>query len=223
MSRYPGNLATMGWIGFLGVLSALIGAWHFFLALFRPGPLKRFQRLVVGLIFSLLATLALGLATVLRSFEAFAGSRPVARVQCRWVGEKTFELQWTALRDGELVEPLTIQLKGNQWSVSGGIVKWHPWLTALGLPSYHKVTRLSGRYALIEEETAAPPTAVELNGGVDRWWEWLYRVDPYLPFIEAAYGSAAFLYVNPVLEYQVDVTPSGYLIRSLRKSLPLRR
>lgn len=213
----------MWWIGLLGVVSALIGGWHLVLALFRPGPLRRVRRSVVGLVFSLIATLSLGLVAALRSFEAFASSRPVARVQCRWVGEKTFELQWTALRDGEPQAPLIVRLKGDQWSVSGGIVKWHPWLTALALPSYHKVTRLSGRYASVREETATTPTAVELNGGFDRLWEWFYRLDPYLPFVEAAYGSTAFLYVNPALEYQVDVAPSGYLIRSLRKSLRPRR
>ena len=206
----------MGWILLLGILSALVGAWHLGLALCRPGLLLRLRRVVTGLIFSALATLSLGLVAALRSFEAFAGSRPVGPVSCRWVGENTFDLQWTALRDGGSQEPLTIRLKGDQWSVSGGIVKWHPWLTALGVPSYQKITRISGRYASLQEEIAQPPTAVELNGGVDRFWEWLYRLDPYLPFVEAVYGSAAFLSVNPALDYQVEVAPSGYLIRSER-------
>lgn len=207
----------MGWLALLGILSGLGGAWQLRLALCRPGLLLRLRRVIVGLVFGALAALSLGLAVALRSFEAFAGSRPVGRVSCRWVGENTFDLQWTALQDGRPQESRTFRLKGDQWSVSGGIVKWHPWLTALGVPSYQKVTRLSGRYASIQQETAQPPTAVELNGGVDRWWKWLYRLDPYLPFVEAVYGSAAFLSVNPALDSQVEATPSGYLIRHVRR------
>lgn len=207
----------MQWVVVLGIVSGLVGAWQLGLALYRPGLVARLRRLVVGLLVGALAALSLGLVAALRSFEAFAGSRPVGRVSCRWVGENTFDLQWTALRHGEPQQPLTFRLKGDQWSVSGGIVKWHPWLTALGVPSYQKVTRISGRYASVQEERAHPPTAVELNGGVDQWWEWLYRLDPILPFVEAVYGSAVFLHVSPALDYQVEVTPSGYLIRQVRR------
>ena len=210
----------MGWLTLLGSVSALVGAWQLGLALSRPGLLGRLRRLVMGLTFGLVATLSLGLVVALRSFEAFAASHPVALVECRWVGEKTFDLQWIVLHEGTPQEPLTIRLKGDQWSVSGGIVKWHPWLTALGMPSYQKVTRISGRYAAVQEEIAHLPTAVELNGGFDRVWEWLYRLDPYLPFVEAAYGSAAFLSVNPAVVHQVDVAPSGYLIRHTRRPPP---
>lgn len=207
----------MGWLALLGILTGLVGAWQLRLALVRPGLLVRLRRAVAGLVFGALAALSLGLVVALRSFEAFAASRPVARVQCRWVGERTFDLRWIALQDGSPQAPRTFRLNGDQWSVSGGIVKWHPWLTALGVPSYQKVTRISGRYASLQEEIAQPPTAVELNGGVDRWWKWLYRLDPYLPFVEAVYGSAAFLSVNPTLDAQVEATPSGYLIRQVRR------
>lgn len=208
----------VGWIGlgFAGV--GIILGW---LALTRGGWLARAQRLILSLGCLAVAGLCLGLRWALHSFEAFARSTPVAEVHCRWVGPKEFELSYVKLGPADRSQPRLFRLRGDQWSLSGGVVKWHPWLAAMGLPSYHRPSRISGRFSRIEEETAAPPTAYELEEGFDRVWQWWYRLDPVVPFVQAVYGSAAFTFVNPAMRYIVEVTPSGYFIlqepdRSLR-------
>ena len=104
-------------------------------------------------------------------------------------------------------------MRGNQWSISGGIVKWHPWLTAMGLKSYQRPLRLSGQFADLERQRTNFPTVHPLASQTDWVWEWLYRLDPYLPFVEAVYGSAAYAYVEPGVIQEVFVTPSGYVIK----------
>ena len=96
---------------------------------------------------------------------------------------------------------------------SGGIVKWHSWLTALGLPSYHRAIRVSGQFSRIGMQRAHRPSVYPLGGGVDWLWEMLSRIAPSLPFIEAAYGSSAYVNAEPDGVYQVSVTPTGYLIK----------
>lgn len=207
----------MVWIAVLGVVCLFLSLSGLVGALRRNGVWAKLQSLVAGLAFLLVAALSLGLVAALRSFEAFASSRPVAQVHCRWVREKTFAVEFTPLREGLPQPTQTFELRGDQWAIGGGVVRWHSWLTVAGLPNYHKLTRLSGRYAVVEDEISNAPTAVELNGGFDPFWEWVVRFDSLLPFIDAAYGSTAYAYVNPGLTYEVDVTPSGYLIRSMRK------
>ena len=203
-------------IGFIGILLLTVGAGVVLGIRHRQGMLAKLRHLLCGAVCLGVGALCVGLMLAVRSFEAFVKSTVVAEVRCQWVGPKTFDVTLVQVRAGVRQRPETFRLKGDQWAVSGGVVKWHPWLTALGIPSYHKLTRLSGRYATTSDEQANQPTAFDLNGGFDRYWLWFYQFDPWLPFVQATYGSSAFAYVNPTLRFEVYVTPSGYLIEHKR-------
>lgn len=202
-------------VGLSGILLLTVGIVQVRGALRAERVGRRLRGFVLGLVFLIAGGLCIGLQAALHAFEAFSRAEVVAEVRCTWLGPKQFSLTWTPARRPLFTPPAakTFEMRGDQWSVSGGIVKWHPWLTAIGLPSYHKVNRLSGRYANVEEETAGPPTAFPLNGEIDRLWWWFYRLQGVLPFVEATYGSAAYTYVNPAVVFEVSVTPSGYLIK----------
>ena len=170
------------------------------------------------------------LLIVAHAVQAFSGETLVARVAIRRLSPAEFELTYLpvgappfaapsdlqrrkAADDLRAASGQTVRLRGDQWEVSGGIVKWHPWLTALGLRSYHQPTRLSGRFARAAEQRAALPTVVPLEPEVDWFWNGLYRLNPYLPFVEAVYGSSAYVSAEPGVGYELYVTPSGYLIK----------
>lgn len=202
----------------VGAVLLLVGGLLVRSAARRRGVLAKLYGMVVAALLLALGAAGLGLGLALHAFEAFAGSRVIAQVRCQWVGPKEFELWYAPVVDGRPESARTYRLKGDQWAISGGVVKWHPWLTALGVPSYHRPSRLSGRYADLAQELAHPASAVELSGEPDRLWWWLYQLDPWLPFVDAVYGSAAYTYVNPAMLFEIAVTPSGYLID--RKPLP---
>jgi len=73
--------------------------------------------------------------------------------------------------------------------------------------------RISGQFSRLDQQRARPPTVYPVGPLIDRVWEAFYRADPYLPFVEAVYGSSAYVYVEPGVAQEVYVTSSGYLIK----------
>ena len=170
------------------------------------------RRLIAAAGALLLGGLLLTGGFALRSFQMFSSRDVIAEVRCAPIGPSEYELSFVPIDRGRRRPAQTYRLSGDQWMISGGIVTWHPWLTWLGLPSYHKPTRLSGRFRRAADELSHSPSLAELNGGLDPVWDWYYRHQRWLPFVEAAYGSAAYVDTDPGVWHRVMVTPTGYLI-----------
>lgn len=176
-----------------------------------PGVGRRLKGLLGAVAGSGLGVLLVMLLVVMRAFESFSGETLVARVTMRQRSPNEFELTYAP---SDVTSPvITVPLLGDQWSVSGGIIKWHPWLTALGLPSYHRPTRLAGQFSSLQKQRAQSPSVHAIAADRDWLWERLYWIAPSLPFIEAAYGSSAYVFMEPHATFELYVTPSGYLIK----------
>jgi hypothetical protein len=163
---------------------------------------------------------------ILRLFHAFAGETLVATVTTRRLSPEEFELTYTIpaaqLPPGVAAKPPSsatqlVRLRGDQWAISGGIVKWHPILAAFGLKSYHKPMRLNGQFSDLRRQRSHLPTICALEPAVDWFWQGLYWSDQRLPFVEAVYGSSAYVYVEPQSVQEVYVTPSGYMIKRKKR------
>ena len=179
-----------------------------------PGIFRRVRKLIDAVLLVILGVVLAGLLVISRAFLAFSGETLVGTVATRRVSPVEFELTYTPARSAQARQ---VRLRGDQWTVSGGIVKWHPWLTALGWTSYHKPMRLSGQFSKLEAQRRQPASVEPLyEPGVDRVWEALYWADPALPFVDAVYGSSAYAYVEPEAIQEIYVTPSGYLIKRAR-------
>ena len=133
-------------------------------------------------------------------------------LRARRSGPESFEVRYLQA-GGPADSARYFNLQGNQWSVSGGVIKWHPWLAFLGLRSYHKPLRITGQYSDLKKQQSRPPTAFALEPGADWLWEAAYRASDILPFVDAVYGSSAYAYLDPAEKQQVYVNHSGYLIR----------
>lgn len=174
------------------------------------GPVQLLSRLVRTALLGCLSALLITVSVLLHVLHAFTGETLVARVTTSRTAPDAFELVYQPATG----EPARrVQLRGDQWAISGGIVAWHPWLTGLGVPSYHRPTRLSGQYADIKRQRAQAPTLAALEPAVDRVWESFYHLEPYLPFVGSVYGSSAYVYVEPDKIQEVYVTPTGYRIK----------
>lgn len=166
----------------------------------------------------LLTCIALGclfgmLLFLFTCFQAFSKETLIAQVKTERLSGDEFELTYIPADKGPS-GALRARLQGDQWSIGGGIVKWHPWLTSLGFESYHKPMRLSGQFSDLNKQRSHLPSVYSLDEPWADWlWQAFYWSDRYLPFVEAVYGSAAYAYVEPGSFQEVYITPSGYLIK----------
>ena len=176
-----------------------------------PGVVRRLRWLLAGTGGAGLGVLLGMLWLVLQAFQMFSGETLVARVTTRRLAPEEFELTYAPSEVGLPVT--TVRLRGDQWAVSGGIIKWHPWLTALGLKSYHRPARLAGQFSNLAQQRTQPPTVSSLIPDRDWLWDRLYWLAPVFPFIEAVYGSSAYVFVEPRATFELYVTPSGCLIK----------
>lgn len=178
---------------------------------------RRLQRFLLTTAFALLAALVTAGLILRHAFGALTGETLVATVTTQPITAGEFVLTYQPAQQA-LGQGQTVRLRGDQWEISGGMVKWHPWLTALGFPSYHAPLRISGRFSTVQQQRAQPPAVHALRPDLDWFWEALYRAAPYLPFVEAVYGSSAFVPLEPKAIQEVYATPSGYLIKRVSPS-----
>ena len=162
---------------------------------------------------------ACGFFLALRSFQVFTQEELVATVRCEAAPRDSsyrFLLEYTPVMKGIPGGSQKFSMGGDQWSIGGEILKWHPWVNLLGLKNCHRITRLSSRYITAEAELHQPRSAYDLNGGTARVWLFLYRWGRWLPLVEAVYGNAAYTLAQSGSRWGVYVTLSGYLVKLLR-------
>ena len=167
-----------------------------------------------------------GLFLGLRSYRVFTQEELVAVVQCgtspKKEAEGAFLVEVTQVTRGIPGRPEKFSMRGDQWTIGGEILKWHPWLNFVGMRNCHKLTRVGSRYLQARQEMENPRWAYDLNGGTDLLWEWLYRFGRRIPLVEAVYGNATYQLAQPGSRWGVYVTLSGYLAKPLA-NLPVSK
>ncbi|MBI3333471.1 MAG: hypothetical protein HYZ93_05220 [Candidatus Omnitrophica bacterium] len=166
-----------------------------------------------------------GFLFAIRSYRVFTEEELVAVVRCEAPAKGSphrFLLSVTPVAKGVPESARSYGMVGDQWAIGGEILKWHPWLNLAGIKSCHKLTRLSSRYLKARAEQAEPRSVYDLNGGTSPMWQWLYRFQQWLPFVEAVYGNATYVMAQPGSRWGVYVSLSGYLVKPLPPERPQR-
>ncbi|HTI95469.1 MAG TPA: hypothetical protein VL425_03045 [Rudaea sp.] len=161
------------------------------------------------LVFVLFTFLLCGLGLALRSYSLLSAEAPVASVQSRQLGP-----QWFGVRvdfpDGT---HRSADLHGDEWQLDARVIKWAPRAVALGAQPLFRVDRLSGRYHDAAQAQASLPSIVALDAdAVVDLWQLKQRFPRWLPWIDADYGSAAFLPLVDGGSYSVTISPLGGLV-----------
>jgi hypothetical protein len=161
------------------------------------------------LVFILLALLLCGLGLALRSYSLLSAEAAVATVHARQLGP-----QWFGVRvdfpDGT---HRSADLRGDEWQLDARVIKWAPRAVALGAKPLFRVDRLSGRYRDAAQAKATLPSVAALNAdsAIDLW-QLKQRFPRWLPWLDADYGSAAFLPLVDGGNYSVTISPLGGLV-----------
>jgi hypothetical protein len=161
------------------------------------------------LVFVLLALLLCGLGLALRSYSLLSAEAPVAGVQSRQLGPQRFGVR-VDFPDGT---HRSEELSGDEWQLDARVIKWAPRAVELGAKPLFRVDRLSGRYRDAAQAQATLPSVAELNAdsAIDLW-QLKQRFPRWLPWIDADYGSAAFLPLVDGGRYTVTISPLGGLV-----------
>ena len=172
---------------------------RWFGALVRIGLLGLF--LAVGLGLALLAG-------ALFHYLELAGDTRVATLSLRQVEPQRYSVRLET-PDGT---HRSFELRGDEWQLDARVIRWKLPALLAGAPNLYRLERLSGRYGDLKQEREAQRSVHDLaaNAFPDLWM--LKRQFPtYLPFVDADYGSAAYLPMLDGARYEVTLGTSGGL------------
>jgi len=200
---FCGVVVVMGLGGLLLFLSSLK---RFFHGRFLSGSMRLLVGLVLLLGFALVAAVALNLRTYLR----LTNETPVATVLFSALGPQDFRVTLTDAAGSIRTE----ELRGDDWQLDARILKWQGLATVLGLDPLYSLDRLEGRYRNTGQEQHDYHSVVDLSHstGLDLW-DLSQRHAAWLPWVDAAYGSATYLPMADGAQYSVSLSPTGLLAR----------
>ena len=167
------------------------------------------RRLLLGLVFVLLALLG-GLAgTALLGYRRLTAEALIARLQTRQLGAQHYAIV-LELPDGE---QRRFELAGDDWQLDARVIKWDVRAVVLGAPPLYQLDRISGRYRDAAQERAQAKSVVELAPARPfDLWHLKRRFGRWLPWIDADYGSAAYLPLVDDGRFAVTLAAAGGLV-----------
>ncbi len=200
---------------YLLLAPALILAVVFMILFFYQLKQRRYIRAgnnaVICTLFSLISALFISLGLNLYTYQRLTYEQNLAQVVIFETAPRAFILR-IEFHDSGLVENYPI--RGDDWQIDARVLKWHGYANLLGFDSHYRFERLSGRYRDIEEERQSPRSLYQLadEPGLNLW----NTIDIYghwMPFVDAVFGSAAYVPLANKAEYSVSLGQSGILVR----------
>jgi len=191
----------------------LFGLWLLIAGLrrvWRRSPVTGSLQGLSGLLFLALAALAIAIALNLYSYRVLVQERPVAEVRFEAMGPQYFRVY--LLPDGG--NSRVLELRGDQWQIDARVLKWTGLANLLGMQTAYRLERLSGRYSDVKQERRDVRTVYQLDNarGIDVW-AWVRKSERKLPWLDAVYGSAAYMPMVDKAQFRVSISNSGLVVR----------
>ena len=186
-------------------------------ALRRRRPFRFVFRILLGLLLLALGALSGGIGIGMQGYRALTREDLAARIVVHPIGPQMFSA--TVHIPGR-AESTYYELAGDALYVDAHILKWRPVVNVLGLHTAYELDRIAGRYDDVEQERAARRTVHTLTP--ERWVDLFTLRNRYgalAPLLDAEYGSGTFKRVTEPAEFEVRVSTTGLLIRSLPGSV----
>lgn len=147
----------------------------------------------------------------LHTYQRLTHEQPVAEIIFRQFEPNAYGATLN-LSDGGDARRFVI--RGDEWQIDARVLKWHGVANLIGFDTHYRLERLSGRYASLSDERGGSRTVYALapHEGLDLW-EIAKRYQRWMPFVDAVYGSAAYLPMANGARYDVNVSQSGLIAR----------
>jgi hypothetical protein len=201
----------VGLYGF-AVIAAIVAIGHAAGARRHWRARRRFaacHRGLWSLVFVLLALLGAVGGTALLGYRRLAAETPIASIETRALGNERFAVD-IALPDGTRK---STEIAGDEWQLDARVIKWDPRAVVLGAPALYRLDRLSGRWRDAAKEAEAPKSVVALSSptAIDLW-QMKQAFPQWLPWVDADYGSGAYLPLVDGGRFDVTLAAAGGLV-----------
>jgi hypothetical protein len=152
----------------------------------------------------------------LHTYQRLTYEENIVEVAIKRVSTQKFQLQLIYAESAVRSDVNQIYvLSGDEWQLDTRIIKWKGWANLLGMDSYYRLDRLSGRYAEVDQTNSMSQTAYRLfdaENGVSIW-DLKRLLKSKLPFLDAYYGQSVFLPMKHGARFKVSISQSGLLVR----------
>ncbi len=204
LSQYSPSLILCILAGFLFLIAMLL-----LVGLRKARGFRRFLRGLAGAVFLLLALAVGGIALALHNYLRIFDDVAVAQVSMKQVAPQQFQVTLAPAAG----TPRTLELRGDQWEVDARVVRWKLPALLTGLPPMYQLERISGRYRDIAQERSAPRTVEALDeAAAFDLWALKHRFPRLLSFVDADYGSGAYLPMVDGGRFTLLLNPRGGLV-----------
>ncbi len=167
---------------------------------------------LIGVVFLLLTLLTGFLAISVQGYHALNQERLIAVIETTPIRPQTFEATFY-FPDRSTTSFI---LTGDEVYIDAHILKWKPLANLLGLQTLYELDRVAGRYTDLADERMKPRTIYSLAREKPFNLFDLRRRYPILePIVDATYGSATFIMADRSKQFELRVSNTGLLIRSV--------
>ncbi|HEV7490021.1 MAG TPA: hypothetical protein VGO25_04395 [Rhodanobacteraceae bacterium] len=211
LSRMPLTAFLIGLYAF-AILSALIAFGHAAGARRHWRARRRFaacHRTLWSLVFVLMAFIGVLAGTALVGYRRLASEALVAMLDTRQLGAQRYAVD-IEFPDGSRQ---ATELSGDEWQLDARVIKWDVRAVVLGAPPLYRLDRVSGRYRDAVQEASAPKSVAVLSGPTRLdLWQMKQRFPQWLPWVDADYGSGAYLPMVDGGRFKVTLAAAGGLV-----------
>lgn len=161
------------------------------------------------MVFFALALLGAFAGTTLVGYRRLVAEVPVAHIEARALGAQRYAIDVSTPDGGHR----RVELAGDDWQLDARVIKWTPRAVMLGAQPLYRLDRVGGRYRDVAQERSAARTVVALDD--TRWpdlWTLKRAFPEWLPWVDADYGSAAYLPLVDGGRYDVTLAAAGGLV-----------
>ena len=201
-------------IGFFGfaILCLLIAFGHAGGARRHWRARRRFaagHRALWSLVFVLLALVGALAGMAILGYRRLTAEARIATIETRELAPTRYAVD-IDLPDGSR---RSAEIEGDEWQLDARVIKWDVRAVVLGAPPLYRLDRVTGRYRDAQQESTAPKSVVALSdpSRVDLW-QMKQRFPRWIPWIDADYGSGAYLPLVDGGRFNVTLAAAGGLV-----------
>ena len=208
----PGIILAIGIMLVIGVILIIQGV----LRLWQKRLLAAGFRGVSGIICAGVAVITLLIAMNIYTYHRLIYEKPLVKLIFTEQGLQQYRviLEYLDAAPHSQNRQEEYLLAGDEWQLDARVLRWKPVIQLLGFNAMYRLERLNGRYAEVSDELSQPRTVYPLahDQGLDIW-SLTQQFRQWLDWIDAYYGSAAYLPMADKAEYLVVINQSGLVAR----------